>query len=94
MSGDQCAVEVLETAAATVESQVANELDNLAEEQIERQAELEMAQQEEIVAMAGELDAVLETNEKNIGVQIEEQKKKVLSTILSSSSSSSSSFSH
>ena len=78
LTGDQGAVEVLEAAEQSVEKEVANEMDDLVEKQIERQADLEISQQKAVAEMTEEMDAVLATNEKEISSQIEEQKKKVM----------------
>ena len=77
LSGDQAAVQVLEAAEAQVAVELNEELEKLAEKQIEEQAALEVKQVEELINMEKELRAEQETAGQQVAEQIEEQKQKV-----------------
>lgn len=77
LSGDQAAVQVLEAAEAQVAGELNEELEKLAEKQIEEQAALEVKQVEELINMEGELRAEQQTAGQQVADQIEEQKQKV-----------------
>lgn len=77
LSGDQAAVSVLEAAEAQVEGELNEELEKLAEKQIEEQAALEVKQVEELINMEEELRAEQQTAGQQVADQIEEQKQKV-----------------
>ena len=77
LSGDQAAVQVLEAAEAQVAGELKEELEKLAEKQIEEQAALEVKQVEELINMEGELRAEQQTAGQQVADQIEEQKQKV-----------------
>jgi len=77
LSGDQAAVQVLEAAEAQVAGELNEELEKLAEKQIEEQAALEVKQVEELINMEEELRAEQQTAGQQVADQIEEQKQKV-----------------
>lgn len=77
LSGDQAAVQVLEAAEAQVAVELNEELEKLAEKQIEEQATLEVKQVEELINMEDELRAEQQTAGLQVADQIEEQKQKV-----------------
>lgn len=77
LSGDQAAVQVLEVAEAQVAGELNEELEKLAEKQIEEQAALEVKQVEEMINMEEELRAEQQTAGQQVADQIEEQKQKV-----------------
>lgn len=77
LSGDQAAVSVLEAAEAQVAGELNEELEKLAEKQIEEQAALEVKQVEELINMEEELRAEQQTAGQQVADQIEEQKQKV-----------------
>ena len=77
LSGDQAAVQVLEAAEAQVAGELNEELEKLAEKQIEEQAALEVKQVEELINMEEELRAEQQTAGRQVADQIEEQKQKV-----------------
>ena len=77
LSGDQAAVQVLEAAEAQVAVQLTEDLEKLAEKQIEEQAALEVKQVEELINMEEELRAEQQTAGQQVAGQIEEQKQKV-----------------
>ena len=77
MSGDQAAVQVLEAAEAQVAGELNEELEKLAEKQIEEQAALEVKQVEELINMEEELRVEQQSAGQQVADQIEEQKQKV-----------------
>ena len=77
LSGDQAAVQVLEAAEAQVAVELNEELEKLAEKQIEEQAALEVKQVEELINMEEELRVEQQTAGQQVEDQIEEQKQKV-----------------
>lgn len=78
LSGDQAAVSVLEAAEAQVAGELNEELEKLAEKQIEEQAALEVKQVEELINMEEELRAEQQTAGQQVADQIEEQKQKLI----------------
>ena len=70
-------MQVLEAAEAQVAVELNQELEKLAEKQIEEQAALEVKQVEELINMEKELRAEQETAGQQVAEQIEEQKQKV-----------------
>ena len=77
LSGDQAAVQVLEAAEAQVAVELNQELEKLAEKQIEEQAALEVKQVEEMINMEKELRVEQQTAGQQVEDQIDEQKQKV-----------------
>lgn len=77
LSGDQAAVQVLEAAEAQVAVELNQELEKLAEKQIEEQAALEVKQVEEMINMEEELRVEQQTAGQQVEDQIDEQKQKV-----------------
>lgn len=77
LSGDQAAVQVLEAAEAQIAGELSQELEKLAEKQIDEQAALEVKQAEELINMEKELQAEQQGAGNQVADQIEEQKQKV-----------------
>ena len=67
---------MLEAAEAQVAGELNEEVEKLAEKQIEEQAALEVKQVEELINMEEELRAEEQTAGQQVAVQIEEQKQK------------------
>lgn len=87
LSGDQVAVQVLEAAEAQTADELNEELEKLAEKQIEEQAAMEVKQVEEMINMEHELQVEEEAAGQQVADQIEEQKLKVGNTSIKSSPS-------
>ena len=66
----------MQAAETSIEKEVAKNLEDLAEKHIERQAALDIENQEKIEAMENEVDDERASNEASINEQIDEQKKK------------------
>ncbi len=77
LSGDQAAVQVLEAAEAQIAGELNEELETLAEKQIEEQVTLEVKQVEEMINMEQELKVEEHAAGEQVADQIEEQKLKV-----------------
>ena len=81
MSGDEATLQVLEATEAQVADEVSQELEQLADRQIEQQAELDVKQAEEMLALEEDLKAEEQAGGQQVADQIEEQKLKVGITI-------------
>ena len=68
---------MLETAASQVEDEVNQELEQLAERQIEQQAALDVKQAEEMLSLEQELRTEEQSGGQQVAEQIDEQKLKV-----------------
>lgn len=84
LSGDQAAVQVLEAAEAQIAGELNEELEKLAEKQIEEQAALEVKQVEEMINMEQELKVEEQAAGEQVADQIEEQKLKVSNASINS----------
>ena len=77
LSGDEATLQVLEATEAKVADEVSQELEQLAERQIEHQAALDVKQAEEMIALEQELTTEKHTGGQQVSDQIEQQKVKV-----------------
>lgn len=68
---------MLETAESQVEDEVAQEMEQLAERQIEQQAVLDVKQAEEMLSLEQELRTEEQSGGQQVAEQIDEQKLKV-----------------
>lgn len=77
LSGNEATLQVLEATEAKVADEVSQELEQLAERQIEHQAALDVKQAEEMIALEQELTTEEHTGGQQVSDQIEQQKLKV-----------------
>lgn len=77
LKGEEGALEVMQEAEASIEENVAKNLDELAEKHVDRQAALDIENQDKIKAMEDVVEEERVVNETNINEQIDVQKKKV-----------------
>ena len=77
LSGDEATLQVLEAAEVQIAEDVRQELEQLAERQMEHQAALDVKQAEEMLALEDELKAEEYAGSQQVDDQIEEQKLKV-----------------
>lgn len=68
---------MLETAESQVEDEVAQEMEQLTERQIEQQAALDVKQAEEMLSLEKELRTEEQSGGQQVAEQIDEQKLKV-----------------
>lgn len=68
---------MLETAESQVEDEVAQEMEQLTERQIEQQAALDVKQAEEMLSLEKELRTEEQSGGEQVAEQIDEQKLKV-----------------
>ena len=68
---------MLETAESQVEDEVAQEMEQLTERQIEQQAALDVKQAEEMLSLEQELRTEEQSGGQQVAEQIDEQKLKV-----------------
>lgn len=78
-------MQVLEAAEAQIAGVLSQELEKLADKQIEEQTALEVKQAEELINMEKELQAAQQDAGNQVADQIEEQKQKVYNSSINRS---------